>query len=375
MHGNVWEWCEDAWDGESTLPGGTDPLGTNGPDRVFRGGGYYYEAWICRAAVRDGGAPSDRDFNTGFRVSLSSRGAEVGSAATSPTSSAGGGETGLLVKPNPTSKSEPDLDNGAVGDSRKFDLGGGETLLMKYVPGGTFMMGSPPTEEGREENENQVSVTLSSHYWLGETEVTQGQWEAVMGTNPSQFNGDKQLPVENVSWADAVGFAAKLNERGDLPSGWALTLPTEAQWERACRAGTETAFAFGTTMSSRQANFAGGIPYQGAEAGPELFETTPVKSYQPNDWGLYDMHGNVSEWCQDAHDEKLIGGTDPVGLGRVWITSKIIDIQFTSDRGVRGGDFLSFPWLCRAASRSTQPASFKQGLLGFRVALTAKSAQ
>ncbi|MCB1086909.1 MAG: SUMF1/EgtB/PvdO family nonheme iron enzyme [Verrucomicrobiae bacterium] len=249
------------------------------------------------------------------------------------------------------------------GDTREFDLGNGEKLVMKYVPGGTFMMGSPEDELLRSDKEAQVEATLRSSYWMGETEVTQGQWEAVMGvgSNPSAFQGDRNLPVEQVSWEEAQAYVKKLNEMVGLPEGWAWSLPTEAQWERACRAGTKTAFSFGDRLSSRQANFDGNYSYPFGDVveGPFLEKTAVVKSYEANDWGLYDMHGNVSEWCLDSWDgeSKPPGGTDPAGTSG-------------SRRVNRGADWNHFARYCRSASRGVAPPSYRSNELGFRVALS-----
>ncbi len=328
MHGNVSEWCLDAWDGGSALQGGIDPVGIDGSSRVYRGGGWNSEAKICRAAFRSKNSPSVRSRSLGFRVALislpGSETSRTGKAdiAESPASSskaatASDNRSGIGPVPEPSAAKQnvSDLETGEIGDSREFDLGDGETIVMKYVPGGTFTMGSPPEEVDRSEGEAQVAVTLTSHYWLGETEVTQGQWESVMRNNPSHFTGDNDLPVEQVSWEDVHAYLAKLNQKGGLSAGWVWSLPTEAQWERACRAGTETVFSFGDSLSSRQANFDGDFPYGGAEIGINLSKTTPVKSYAPSSWGLYDMHGNVWEWCEDAWDgqSRFPGGVAPLG--------------------------------------------------------------
>ena len=168
-----------------------------------------------------------------------------------------------------------------------------------YCPPGQFTMGSPSSEPGHEGDENQVSVEIREGFWMAETEATQEQWESVMGSNPSDFKGST-LPVEQVSWEDVQAMVKKLNQEARPPSGYRFALPTEAQWEYACRAGTETAYAFGNKLSKTDANF-------------DSKGTVPVKSYRPNPWGLYDMHGNVWEWCEDWYGERLRGGVDPRG--------------------------------------------------------------
>src|SRR5262249_29115228 len=164
--------------------------------------------------------------------------------------------------------------------------------------------------------EDQVEVTLTKGFWIGKYEVTQGQWKKVVGEFPRKQppNEGDDFPVVEVNFAEVEGFCKKLTEQarkaGDLPAGGEFGLPTEAQWEYACRAGTKTATAFGDKLSSKQANF-GGMPYNGAEEGPSLKKAAKVGSYPANAWGIHDMHGNVFEWCRDWHHAKLPGGTDP----------------------------------------------------------------
>ena len=190
-------------------------------------------------------------------------------------------------------------------------------LDMLWCKPGTFMMGSPEDEKDRGNDETQHEVTLTQGFWLGKYEVTQAQWKKVVGANPSGFKGASR-PVEKVSWKDAIKFCEKLTQMeksaGRLPEGWAYTLPTEAQWEYACRAGTTTATSFGNRLSSRQANFNGIHLSDGAAKGPNLRKTTKVGSYPANAWGFHDMHGNVYEWCSDRNGKYPDGSvTDPVG--------------------------------------------------------------
>jgi formylglycine-generating enzyme required for sulfatase activity len=175
-------------------------------------------------------------------------------------------------------------------------------MKMLWCPPGEFLMGSP------EEDLPQVQVQISKGFWMARTPVTQGQWEALMGNNPSHFKGSKDLPVEMVSWDDAVEFCDKLNAQESLPSGYRYALPTEAQWEYACRAGTTTPFHFGSTRN-------GNYPYGTEIKGPYLERTSVVGSYPPNAWGLYDMHGNVWEWCEDMYDAS---GSHRVVRGGSW---------------------------------------------------------
>lgn len=238
------------------------------------------------------------------------------------------------------------LAKGKVGDGLKFTIGDGEELVMKYVPGGRFRVGSPTDEVDRRSNEGQVMVTLNSHFWIGETEVTQEQWKAVMKRNPSVFKGDS-LPVETVSWEDCQKFITRLNTQNPPSPGWRWALPTESQWERACRGGTTTATAYGDSLSSRQANFNGDYPYGGAAKGPNLNKTAPVKSYEPNAYGLYDVHGNVSEWCSDVHVVPSKG----------------------SRRVSRGGSWVSYGWSCRSAIRGDSSPDFPMKFDGLRLAV------
>ncbi len=174
------------------------------------------------------------------------------------------------------------------------------------IPAGSFMMGSPRSEyKGYSHDDEPVhQVTIDYSFYFGKYEVTQEQYENVMGNNPSKSDKcvdfgccvDPKCPVELVSWREAQEFLRRLNAKDDQ---YKYRLPSEAEWEYACRAGTSTVFAFGDQLSSDMANFNGASPYGRAPRGPDLKKATPVGSYLPNGWGLYDMHGNVSEWCED----------------------------------------------------------------------------
>jgi sulfatase modifying factor 1 len=180
-------------------------------------------------------------------------------------------------------------------------------MKFAWIPAGTFLMGSPVNEEkrGRGDIELQHRVTLSMGFYLAVHPVTQASWREVMGTSPSQSQGD-DLPVEQVSWWDCQEFLENLSEK----DSHAYRLPTEAEWEYACRAGTTTPFFFGETISTDRANYNGKRPYGKAKKGLDRDKTTPVGSFPPNAWGLYDMHGNVWEWCEDwyPYDEKYPQG-------------------------------------------------------------------
>jgi formylglycine-generating enzyme required for sulfatase activity len=238
----------------------------------------------------------------------------------------------------------------------------GVALEMVPVPAGEFLMGSPGGlfrgEKNRNGDEAQHLVGLTQPFWLAKHLVTQAQWKAVMGDNPSHFEGD-DLPVENVSWEDAMAFCLKLNQMdGNRPSGYLYSLPTEAQWEYACRAGTTTATAFEDSLSSRDANFNGDYPYAGAAKGLYLKKTTPVGKYRPNAWGFYDMHGNVWEWCADWYGNYPSGSVvDPTGPST------------GTHRVFRGGSWVSYGELCRSANRYRNTPGFRRLTLGFRPSL------
>ncbi len=182
----------------------------------------------------------------------------------------------------------------------------GIPLTMRYIPPGQFLMGSPKDELERDNDEHQHAVEITQGFWLAETTVTQALWRAVMGDNPSHFNPEndekvkdnteEELPVEQVSWDDCQQFFKQLNQ---LVPELHLTFPTEAQWEYACRGGSLTPFNTGENITTEQANFNGDYPYANFPKGEDRNRTVPVKSFRANAWGLYQMHGNVLEWCLD----------------------------------------------------------------------------
>jgi formylglycine-generating enzyme required for sulfatase activity len=243
----------------------------------------------------------------------------------------------------------------------------GETKLiggieMIWCPPGTFLMGSPAAEALRGTDESQHEVTLSQGFWLAKTECTQAQWAAVMGTSSSEFPGSR-LPVENVSWDEAMTWCQRMNTSArDLPPGMKWTLPTEAQWEYACRAGTTTPFSFGTRLNGREANCDGNYPYGTSTKGPFLEKTTEVASYAANAWGFLDTHGNVYEWCSDWYGmdyyESSSDRRDPQGPAR------------GSYRVARGGSWNSNAWSCRSAFRYRNTAGRRSSNLGFRPAVS-----
>ena len=228
-------------------------------------------------------------------------------------------------------------------------------MALVLIPAGHFTMGSPADEPGREPQERPHGVTLTRPFYLGRFEVTEREWTAVMGSNPSHFRDDTgRLPVERVNWYDVQAFLSRLSER----SGRHFRLPTEAEWEYACRAGTTTSFSTGATLSPSQANYDARFPGAGGVAGPAPDRTMPVGSYPPNAWGLYDMHGNVWEWCQDWHCEYPSGDvTDPTGECR------------TEYRVIRGGSWHFNADSARCALRYTHRPQDSGFSLGFRAAV------
>jgi len=222
--------------------------------------------------------------------------------------------------------------------------GSGGTLTMKWIAPGSFQMGS---NDGASDEKPVHGVTLTKGYHLGATEVTQAQWESVMGSNPSKFKG-RDLPVENVSWDDAMAYCRKLTEReraaGRLAAGYAYTLPTEAQWEYACRAGTTGAYA----------GDLGSMAWYGENSGNK---THAVATKRANAWGLYDMHGNVWEWCSDWYGSYASGRVvDPTGA------------RSGPRRVSRGGSWSNDASYCRSAYRVRFTPGYRRDLLGFRLA-------
>ena len=229
---------------------------------------------------------------------------------------------------------------------------------FRWCPAGTFTMGSPASEPNRNSNETQHPVMLTRGFWMLETEVTQKMWEGVMGNNPSYFKDSKRFPVEKfpverVSWNDCQEYIKKLNEllagTPGAPAGFKFSLPTEAQWEYACRAGMTTPYHFGNTLNEEQANLKGG-------------QTKDVGSYPANAWGLHDMHGNVWEWCLDRYGDYPNGAvTDPMGTERV--SNRV------SNRVLRGGYWSYYAKHCRSADRLNFVPSAWSVLIGLRVSL------
>ncbi len=250
----------------------------------------------------------------------------------------------------------------ATGRTHTANLPNGVPLEFVELPSGSFCMGSLTTEKGRSTDESpHHRVTIGYKFYMGKFEVTQAQWQGVMGNNPSRFNDCDDCPVENVSWNDVKEFIKKLNALND---GFVYRLPSESEWEYACRAGTTTVFSFGDSLSSSQANFDGNYPYGSAPKGEYKRRTTKVGRYQPNGFDLYDMHGNVWEWCEDIYTESYEGlptnGSANVSKGD------------SSQRVLRGGSWYYNGHSLRSAYRVWYVAGNRYINFGFRIVASAK---
>jgi formylglycine-generating enzyme required for sulfatase activity len=253
--------------------------------------------------------------------------------------------------PGPSPSPSPRPQPSASSEYLDLDCGSGVTMRLKLIPAGPFTMGSPTSESGRGNDETQHSVTISQPFYMGVYEVTQAQWQAVMGSNPSHFTGDLNRPVEQVSWNDCQAFCQKVSAK----TGKTVRLPTEAEWEYACRAGSTGRYSFGDSDSAL-GNYAWYYDNSGNT-------THPVGQKQPNAWGLYDMHGNVWEWCQDWYGPYSSGSvTDPSGPGS------------GEYRVLRGGSWYYIPPFCRAAVRRRLTPDNRWNNSGVRVVVSGASA-
>jgi formylglycine-generating enzyme len=233
-------------------------------------------------------------------------------------------------------RQEKDPPNPSVIDPPKPAVTNSLGMKFVWIPAGNFMMGSPKEEKERRENETQHKVTLTKGFYMGVYTVPQEQWQEVMGKNPSKFKGEKNLPVEQVSWEDCQEFIKKLREKDKKP----YRLPTEAEWEYSCRAGTKTPFFFGEMIFTDQANYNGGFTYGDGNRGVYRNKTTPVGGFPANAWGLHEMSGNVAQWCQDWYgDYPANDVVDPQGP------------ENGKERVLRGGSWICDPRYCRSASR------------------------
>jgi formylglycine-generating enzyme required for sulfatase activity len=250
-------------------------------------------------------------------------------------------------------------------------------MKLVLIPAGKFKMGSPETEAEREDKELLHEVSITRPFYMGAYTVTQGEWKKVIGKDSKSYfdarhDGGPDFPAENLRWSEAVEFCQKLTALPEEKKARrTYRLPTEAEWEYACRAGTTTPFHFGKSLSSKQANFNGGFPYGDAAKGPYLKRTAKVGSYEPNAWGLYDMHGNVAEWCSDYYDPNYYRDSpkaDPKGPDKGVLPTDYKDFY----RVVRGGCWLDDARACRSAYRWRAMPHDAYRLIGFRVVCEVK---
>ncbi|MGC4044971.1 MAG: formylglycine-generating enzyme family protein [Armatimonas sp.] len=242
-------------------------------------------------------------------------------------------------------------------------------IELCWCPPGRFRMGSPESELGRRPDEGQVDVTLTSGFWMGKYEVTQKQWQQIMGAFPTKRDAGEgdNFPVYGVSYIEAEEFCRKLAQRArkakELPAGWEFRLPTEAQWEYACRAGTSTTYAFGNTLTQAMATF--GKPYNGTPTGVPGSAASAVGSFPANAWGIHDMHGNEFEWCRDWYHARLPGGTDPDLSSQKGAQNR--DGSYSRVR--RGGAWVESAPFCRSAFRLRYQPERRSDHIGFRIAI------
>ena len=424
MHGNVWEWCADWFQEDLGSETATDPKGTaTGTKRVIRGGAMTSEARGCGSAMRIAATPDSRGNLLGFRPALTGE----------ERTETGRGAAGAQGSRTADGKKTRSGDARKAGDKRMFSLPGGVKMAVRWCPAGRFVMGSPAGEAGRWDDEVQHEVTLTRGFWLVETEVTQGQWKALMNgetvadlarkglRDDTEFDlrGEKQtlrafwgldrdadpmnrcgdlddaVPVYNVSWGEAKAFCRRLTEKGRsegwLPAGYSFRLPTEAEWEYACRAGTKRALPNGKDiriLGECNAPALDDIAWYGGNSsvgfeGKRAVDTStwPDKQYPggrafarkvglkaANDWGLRDMIGNVSEWCEDEFAEYPSG---PVTDYCKSNSSTTLGVP----RVLRGGSWSNGARCCRSASRSWAPAGYRDNNVGFRPVCSAGSVQ
>jgi formylglycine-generating enzyme required for sulfatase activity len=399
MHGNVMEMVHD-WHAYFLTGAQTNPEGpASGSHRVTRGSSWNHDGSTLRSANRRHRSPSTRAHDLGFRVGFQ----EVQPDTANPELTLAGNSVithsqGIpFIDPGVEAHDVRDgnitdqivvtgtvdinrtgtyiltytVKDGAgntatatrtvtVTGNRTVDLNATVAMEMIWCPPGTFTMGSPVTESGRSGNEAEHNVTLTQGFYLGKYEVTQAQYEAVMtgntvslSTDPSQFKGSNR-PVENVSWEDAQIFLTRLNEQqaGNLPAGWSYVLPTEAQWEYACRAGTTTAYSWGDDINATRANY--------SVSG--LSQTRNVGYYAANPWGFFDMHGNVEEWANNRYSHTASSGNpvvDPIGP------------VSGSNRVARSGSWYWNDTYLRSGKRFSWAPNLRSARLGFRVGFQA----
>jgi formylglycine-generating enzyme required for sulfatase activity len=366
MHGNVTEWCLDWGDISDYLPEPvTDPIGDDeGTWRARRGGSWDYDARYCRAAHRANLLPRLQYNNTGFRMAMQPR-----------------QDNYIIIdlSAGPNADSYPVSYRSAPPIDGWTDYYKTTKLVLRKIPAGNFYMGSHEQETGRSDNETWHQVTMLNDFYTGVFEVTQKQWNLVMGTWPSGFANEDDhdaRPVENISYddirgsnaglgwpgnnaVDAASFLGKLRDK----TGLNLDLPTDAQWEYACRAGTTTSLNSRNNINSTESCYnlsqVGHYKYNSGASGPDGGSTAKVGSYKPNLWGLYDMHGNVAEWCLDRYVGDLGNEeqANPSGPAE------------GDNRVVRNGSWADPAKDCRSARRSESLPAVTSTQVGFRLAV------
>ncbi|MFH1377843.1 MAG: bifunctional serine/threonine-protein kinase/formylglycine-generating enzyme family protein [Planctomycetota bacterium] len=368
MHGNVWEWTQD-WYGSYTSETQADPMGPfTSSFRVARGGSWFGTAEMCQSAFRYGHKPVPRPYYLGFRIiAVPSNGIdpnEMSLNANEDTTK----HAQAAIRDKDGYKSKRELKsvlNDRPGDADTphmpvdvnkqsapkpydkllvLDLGNDVKTKLVLIPAGEFMMGSD--EYNDEKPIHKVIITKP--FYMGKYEVTQEQYKKVIGTNPSHFR-DTKNPVEWVSWNDAQEFCKKLSQK----TGYTISLPTEAQWEYACRSGTMTKWHSGNNESQL-----GKYAWYRSNSGRK---THPVGQKKPNAWGLYDMHGNIWEWCSDWYvSYSSEPRTDPMGP------------TTGTDRVIRGGDWSDYAAFCRSANRGWNAPDLRYDDIGFRIVAVPK---
>jgi len=381
MAGNVWEWCGD-WYGPYSGGALTDPTGpSTGSSKVMRGGSWHFAGGDARSANRNFNVPDFASWGIGIRVVLGPAQPTVLSISLLPglviSGPAGQAQevqyadatgntsqwftlTNIVLGARPYLLFDTTAPPGSTRLYRALALSnapGPDPVRWAWIPPGTFTMGSPDTEYDRSADEGpQAVVTLSQGIWMERYELTQGEYTSLVGADPAAFTGDMNLPVEQVSWYDALAYCAALTAReraaGRVPAGFAYRLPTEAEWECAARAGTTTRFSFGDDRTYTL------LPDYAWFNGDSNQTTHDVGTKQPNPWGLYDMSGNVWEWCADWYGP-YSGGTleDPTGPSTG--TFKVM----------RGGSWVFAGGDARSADRNYNPPDFASYGVGFRVVL------
>ncbi len=386
MSGNVYEWVEDDWHNSYTdapKVGNSWIDEPRGADRVFRGGSWGSLARYCSSSLRSFYDPSNEGYNLGFRLvlpkAISSEQQEAESKRSpEPTrdeevEARSGDEARGQVEEkkadllNDKIKIEKTSEGGMGRDEVKDVVQSGKIVKgptttdidvkMEFVKisAGEFLMGAPESDTMKWEGElPQHKVTFKNAFYMQKTEVTQGQWKAVMGSNPSSFQKGDEYPVETVSWNDVQEFIAKLNKQ----SGKNYRLPTEAEWEYAARAGTETKWYCGNSEDCLDS-----IAWYLANSENKPH---PVGQKQPNAWGLYDMNGNVWEWVEDDWHGTYNGAPED---GGAWIDkSRLLKLR-GSRRVVRGGGWDGHAGYCRSSDRHGSGPSFGSDFLGIRLVL------